>query len=277
MSAPEPVLSPDDVAIWDAWWRAAEVHARTRAHLRRLDSARRCIAEALATAADWCAMWSGGKDSTAMTHLLRQEAGRLPVYSEKDDLDYPGEREYVERLGAAWDLDLRVLVPPVSPRRWIAEHAAELSAEADMHSRAAGLSKACFYEVAEAAGAAHAGAFLGLRAEESRGRAASRATHGRLYRKRPNRWHPAGQRICTPLGDWRGLDVMAYLAAHGIEPLPVYRCVALLAADEPWRVRKSWWIPGADARWGGLTWLRRYWPSLHAQLCEWLPDTRRLT
>src|SRR5690606_13832135 len=97
------------------------------------------------------------------------------------------------------------------------EHAREMRADEDMHARTAALSKAAFYSVVEEATAPHDLVFLGLRAEESRGRAMNRATRGTLYRK------ANGQVVCQPLADWRGLDVYAYLFARGIDVLPVYR------------------------------------------------------
>jgi len=270
----EPRLRPEDLAVWEMWQRTARLRAQSALHRRRVERARVLIAEALATAPRWCGMWSGGKDSTVMVHLLAGQG--VPVASEKDDLDYPGEREYVENLALAWGLELTVLVPPISPSAWIAEHAAELSADGDMHSRAAGLSKACFYDLVEAHGAKYDGIFLGLRSKESKGRALNRATRGTLYRKLPSKWHSAGQWVCAPLSDWDGLDVYAYAQTHGIDLLHVYRCVAFLHRNEPWRVRKSWWIPGADARWGGVAWLRHYYPSLYSRLRGWLPDASRL-
>lgn len=40
---------------------------------------------------------------------------------------------------------------------------------------------------------------------------------------------------------------------------------------DPSRVRKSWWIPGDLGKYGGATWLRRYYPSLFARLKAWFP------
>jgi 3'-phosphoadenosine 5'-phosphosulfate sulfotransferase (PAPS reductase)/FAD synthetase len=270
----EPMLEAADHAAWEAWQRAVRTHALTVVHARRVEAARRVASECLARYPDAAVMWSGGKDSTAMTHLVCVDLGARSqeVYSEKDDLDFPGEREYVEELARGWDLErLRILEPPVSPARWIAEHAAELSAEDDVHSRAAGLSKTCFYDVVEGASRQHHAIFLGLRSEESRHRRLNRAVHGVLYTKR------SGQTVCTPLGDWRGIDVYAYLETRGIELLPVYRCVGLMDADEPWRVRKSWWLPGQHSARGKTMWLRHYYPTLYRQLCAWLPDARLRT
>jgi 3'-phosphoadenosine 5'-phosphosulfate sulfotransferase (PAPS reductase)/FAD synthetase len=267
----EPILIAQDREAWDAWQRTALVHAKSVRFARRLAQAIAAVDAALATSERPCVMWSGGKDSTVLAHLVCVEMGwSVAVASEKDDLDYPGEREYVEKLARDWDVDLTILTPMVSPGQWIADHAAELSADDDMHSRAAGLSKACFYEVVERWAVDRDLVFLGLRKDESRGRMLNRVTHGLTYRKRD------GQTICQPLGDWSGLDVMAYLASRGIDQLPVYRCIGLMHRDEPWRLRKSWWIPGAATRWGGVVWLRRYYPSLFRQLCQWLPDTSRV-
>ena len=272
----EPRLRYDDLRAWDGWQKTVLLHSKTLAHGRVVDNAKRVITATLKAAPDSAVMWSGGKDSTVMTHLICVGAGaRLPVLSEKDDLDYPGELAYVERIAAAWGLDLRILTPPISPSHWIADHAAELDICGDYHSRAAGLSKACFYDVVEKANAGFGGIFLGLRQEESNGRAIDRATHRAtiggqrvldLYQRANGKW-----RSC-PLGGWKGIDVYAYAETHGIELLPLYKCIAFMHAREPWRIRKSWWIPGASSRMGGVAWLAHYYPSLFAKLRTWFPS-----
>lgn len=269
----EPILSADDHAAWAMLQRAALAVARSAGHRRRVDQAKAAAEAALAAHPNAAVMWSGGKDSTVLTHLVCVGLGAgVPVYSEKDDLDYPGELAYVTTLANAWGADLRVVSPPFSVREWIAANAARLNASDDMHSRTAELSKAAFYEVVEDAGASHEMVMLGLRSEESRGRRMNRAARGLLYRKKPTARHPAGQVVCQPLADWSGMDVYAYLAANEIEPLPVYHCIAFMHRTEPWRVRKSWWLPGASARHGGIAWLRRYYPSLYQQLRDWMPE-----
>lgn len=273
----EPVLRPEDERIWAAWVATCRIHARQREHLRRVDTARRRVADALAAAPAWGVFWSGGKDSTALVHLACVDLGRsLPVVSEKDDLDYPGEEGYVGGIARAWDLELTVLRPEVSPRAWMAANARDLGAGGDLHSRAAGLSRACFYDVVERYGARFDGVMLGMRQEESKGRAKSRAVHGTLYRK-AHPYRDGGQWVSTPLADWSGLDVMAYLLSRDIPMLSVYRCVALAHAREPWRLRKSWWVPGSHSRWGGVAWLQHYYPSLYRQLAEWTTDANSYT
>lgn len=267
----EPVLTDDDRRIWEIWMRAACEHTRTQSYARKLDIARSVASNELEKASSPIIMWSGGKDSTAMTHLIRVGLGAdVPAISEKDDLDYPGEREYVEHFATAWSLRLTILTPAVSPRAYLAEHAHELRAWDDVHSRRSGLSAAVFYGEIERAGAEHDTIFLGLRKYESCHRMMNRNVNGLAYTKQN------GKRVTQPLGDWCGLDVMAYMQSHDIDPLPVYRCIAFMHAQELWRVRKSWWLPGASGAHGGVAWLRRYYPSLYAQLRAWMPSAESL-
>lgn len=267
----EPVLDEQDRRVWETWMRTARVHARTRAYLRRLETALRVAGEEIERAERPALMWSGGKDSTVMVHLVRVVLGAdVEAISEKDDLDYPGEREYVERLATAWSLRLRIVEPEVSPRAYLSAHARELTAWDDLHSRRAGLSRACFYGLVEAATETHDVVLLGLRKHESRHRMMNRNTRGLAYTKAD------GKRIVQPLGDWSGLDVLAYAATHDVDLLPVYRCVGFMHASEPWRVRKSWWVPGSSGAKGGVAWLARYYPSLYAQLREWMPTAEGL-
>lgn len=262
----EPVLADDDRAIWSTWVETAATHARTRSHARRIDAARRVLDGVLTNTPDAAVSWSGGKDSTVMTHLACVLHGApWKVYSEKDDLDFPGEREYVESLSRAWGLDIEILTPPFSCAQWIADHAAEMHVGEDIHARAARLSKAAFYPLIEASNARHDCTLLGLRTEESAIRRHVRISKGLHYRLANGRWR------ALPIADWPAIDVYAYAVSHGIDLLPVYRCVGFMHREKPWMIRKSWWLPGSSASYGQIAWLRRYWPSLYRTLCGWFP------
>ena len=127
--APEPLLTPEDVRIWDRWQATFSMHSRTLAFQRAVDAARRVAERSLKDATSPLASWSGGKDSTAMTHLLSQMGSTtLQVVSEKDDLDYPGEEEYVLGLSKVWGTNLKVVRPPVSPMQWLMDRRGALSA-----------------------------------------------------------------------------------------------------------------------------------------------------
>lgn len=271
----EPILRPDDLRAWDIWQRAASVHASTLAFSRRVDSAKRVVEQVLRASPTVACSWSGGKDSTVMSHLVVVEMGatQVELLSEKDDLDYPGEESYVRGLAEAWGAKLRVIHPAISPTSWLREHAVEMTAGEDIHSRRAGLARACFYKLMEEADRSYDAVMLGIRSEESGRRRVLRETRGRCYPLKGR----GGQVRGLPIADWRGIDVYAYAVSRGIELLPLYRCIGLMHAEKPWLVRKSWWLPGDNARMGGVAWLRRYYPSLYRQMQVWFPDAPMFT
>lgn len=269
--ATEPILRADDIAAWDIWMRTAAVHARTQAFRRHVDSAKRAVDRALAKSRKACFSWSAGKDSTDGSHLVTVEMGyrEVELLSEKDDLDFPGEEAYVTDLAAAWGATLRIVRPAISPAAFIEAAAlrGEIHAGDDIHGRAAALSKACFYKVMEEADRAYDVVMLGLRAEESGMRRMVREKRGLVYELASR----GGQVRANPLGDWTGLDVFAYAESRGIPMLHVYRCIGLMHRDKPWRLRKSWWLPGSGSARGQIVWLERYYPSLFRRLVSWMP------
>lgn len=269
----EPILRADDREAWSYWERVASVHASTRAFTRRVDGAKRLVERALVRGGRACVMWSAGKDSTCLAHLVVQEMGlrHVELVSEKDDLDYPGEEAYVERLAAEWGAKLRILRPDVSALGWVREHMVGHADE--IHSRSAGLSKAVFYRLVDQANREYAVVMMGLRAAERGPRKRVLESMGPVYEVQ------SGARVhASPLAWWSGLDVLAYALTRGFELLPVYRCIALLHREAPWEVRKSWWLGGEGSRrHGHLAWLRHYWPSLYAEWVSWMPAVRVLT
>lgn len=269
--------------MWRTWMRAAEVHASTRAFQRHVDSAKWAVEKALRLAMEaglperTCFSASAGKDSSVGWHLVAVEMG-IPceAVSEKDDLDFPGEESYLRALEAAWGVPVRIVHPPVSPSAFIEDQARRGSLQPgdDIHARSAGLSKACFYKVIEEATRDYSVHMLGLRAEESGQRAILTQVKGRVYELRGARVKGSDaprQFRCNPIAGWTGLDVYGYAASRGFDLLHVYRCVGLMHADDPSRVRKSWWLPGASSSRGQVAWLHRYYPSLYERMRGWMP------
>ena len=262
----EPILNDEDRRIWAQWERASCAHSRTRLHAARVDSAKRYIDEMMIVAPCAYAAFSGGKDSTAMLYLLNDNGCSVRVMSVKDDLDFPGEEQFVRSTCERIGFNLDVLHPPFSLQDWLRHHAYELSADEDMHSRHAEFSKAAFYDVIEAYRELHdsPGVFLGLRKQESYGRLMNRVTHGAVYETKIGEWR------CQPICDWHGIDVFAFLLSRDAPILDVYRCCRL--HESPERIRKSWWLPGKSSRKNGMVWLKTYYPSLFRRLCSVLPD-----
>lgn len=253
-------------------WRALRLHSLTRDFRARLDGARRALDRARILDLDWRVGLSGGKDSTALAILLSEHGWRVRGMSVKDDLDYPGERDYIAALLARAVLDADILTPQVSLLAWLRQH--RVSLVDDLHSRAAELSREHFYGLLDRHRAQHgyAGVLLGLRSQESRGRRMNRATHGLVYTRRFD-----GLTIAQPLADWTPEDVHAFLLSRDVPLLPVYLCID--PEQDPMSLRKSWWVCGGGvARRGGhYTWLRRWWPQLYQLAADIDPEVRRIS
>lgn len=265
----EPVLTDEDRRLWAMWERAAVAWSKTLAHSVRVDRAQDTLRRFSEASNDngWRLMWSGGKDSTAMAHLAANAGvGVVRAVSVKDDLDFPGEEEYVQERAREWGVDVEVIHPTCSLVELVSNDNEAFIPGADIHGRGTLLSRAGFYPLLRDHRASHGNYHiaLGLRTAESRARTVNRATHGTIYRKKD------GQLVCQPIADWADIDVYAYLFSNDIEVLPLYRCVRL--SESPGRVRKSWWLPGKSATQGGTIWLRTYYPSLFSKLREMLPQ-----
>lgn len=267
------MLRREDEVAWESWQRAALAHSRTLVHRRRVESAQRHLEAAVRHGGAVGLWWSGGKDSTVLTHLAAQLHAPVRYLSVKDDMDYPGEESYVRELAESWGVRVEVLRPAVSA--WgalVANAAAGAGVQEDIHAYDSGLSRACFAPVVEEANRTLEVSVLGLRAEESRGRRANRALRGVLYPRRGLGLGGGPLWVSQPLADWKGVDVYAYAAAHEVPLFPVYRCIALMHRQEPWRLRMDWWWPGAHAARGGMAWLRRYYPGLYRQALSAWPE-----
>ena len=188
----EPVLRREDHEAWDYWRRVCDVHARSPGFQRRVTQAKRYVLEALELEPRACVMWSAGKDSTCLAHLVVHELGltHVPLISQKDDLDYPHEEAFVRELAVSWGAQLEVLRPDVSALNYLREHMREV--DQDLHSRSAGLSRVVFYDLVDRASAAY-----GVRHDGAASAGERRPHDAPLYRW-PSRAPQVWQGACPP-------------------------------------------------------------------------------
>lgn len=256
-------------------WESAEIRYRAWAmsdtHRRRVDRAYEIVLQFMdGQPVNPRIAWSGGKDSTAMLHLVTQRCGyRVRAMSVKDDLDYPEERGYVDGLAAELGIDLDV-VEPASLSAWLSANRSEWEPGEDIHGRRAKLSDRFFYGEIDRyrRKSGSEAVFLGLRAKESAPREVHLSARGPIYRQRHS-----GQDVCCPLAHWTADDVFAYLLSSGVDPLPCYRYVD--EHDDPGQIRKSWFLPGAHCRHGSAAFLRRWRPKLWAWVLRRWPEFSR--
>lgn len=239
--------------------------------------------------------FSGGKDSTVALHLALQVEPNVPVVFFDSGLEFPETYRYLEQLQDQLRLQLHWLPAQhttlellIASGAW--DHTAPRQPTPDLH-------QVLITEPAARAHRSHGpGELWGLRAEESRGRAAlyanalrtetARSCDGCCAPTAPTTLATARRRqhgglirradetvVLGPIWDWKTPDVWAYLARHQLPVNPVYAKLRRLGAPEH-MLRVSHMLDGNRLEDGRVTWLRRGWPDLFEDLAGVLPRLR---
>lgn len=245
-----------------------------------------CI-EAHVAAHDGYLAFSGGKDSAVVLDLARRVDPALPVVWFDSGCEFPETRTYIYDLADTWGLNLTVIrAQPtllevlVAGGAW--DHRAPDRAVPNLHE----------VLITAPARLAHdmfgAGELWGVRSAEAKGRrhlhnaalAAQIRAHCRgccpprsLQQRQRHGGTVArvdGTTAYSPIWDWPTTRVWEYLAAHGIPLNPVYAKLRDLGAPEH-ATRVAHVVDANQLEAGRISWLRRGWPTLFAELVEHLP------
>ena len=254
---------------------------------RDLDLIRARIQAHLDTADGYVAV-SGGKDSLVTLHLARQVDPDVPVVFFDSGFEYPETYQYLADLADRWQLNLDVI-----PARYTTLEVLTATGAWDHHApHPATVPDLHRILITEPATRAHAlygpGELWGVRAAESRGRAAAyanalratpcpcrppctgrqaRARHGGVIRR------VDGTTAYGPVWDWKTDEIWAYIARHHLPVNPVYPKLARLGAPEH-ALRISHMLDAGRLEEGRVTWLRRGWPALFEEIATLLPRIR---
>lgn len=234
--------------------------------------------------------FSGGKDSTVVLHLARQVDPAVPVAWFDSGLEFPETRDYIDQLATTWRLNLSVIkARPTALETLIAsgawDHDAPDQATPDLHTALITAPAALAHQL-------HGpGELWGVRSAEARGRRLLYA--GQLNRQIAAECHgccPTGARPTRqqrqrhggviarvdgttaygPIWDWTTPNVWEYLAAQRVPANPIYTKLRRLGAPEQ-SLRVAHVIDANQLEAGRVTWLRRGWPQLYADLLDVLP------
>jgi phosphoadenosine phosphosulfate reductase len=238
--------------------------------------------------------FSGGKDSLIVLDIARAAEPNVPVAFFDSGFEFPETYRYLSELIGNWGLARQF--------HWISARQTTLevlhaTAAWDHHrsapARRADLRDILITEPASRAHQAHGpGELWGVRAQESRGRAAlyaqalraetaarcnpaccpggvraRRGSHGGVIRRTD------GTVAYGPVWNWTADDVWAYIARRRLPVNPVYAKLRRLGAPEHF-LRVSHMLDGGRLEHGRVTWLRRGWPSLFDELACVLPRIR---
>jgi 3'-phosphoadenosine 5'-phosphosulfate sulfotransferase (PAPS reductase)/FAD synthetase len=123
------------------WRNLYSLHSTLKEYKKKVENSKEIIAEFLTLSKlETRVNWSGGKDSTVLAHLVNSIA-KTKVLSEKDDMDFPNELEYVKSTAALYGWDLDIITPDVKLWDIIKEH----DFTEDIHSSGTDFSDKYFY------------------------------------------------------------------------------------------------------------------------------------
>ena len=253
---------------------------------RDLDTLRRRIQRHLDDHEGYVA-FSGGKDSLVVLHLVHQVAPDVPVAFFDSGLEFPETYAYLHSIAERWRLHLHTIPARTSALEVLAESGAW-----DHHAPDREVPNLHQILITEPVAAAHQrhgpGELWGVRAQESRGRAAAYANALRSAQCgcRPTctgqtRRARHGGRIARvdgtvafgPVWDWKTEEIWGHISRHHLPVNPVYDKLRRLGAPEHF-LRVSTVIDGNRLEEGRITWLRRGWPTLFEELAAVLPRLR---
>lgn len=203
--------------------------------------------------------WSAGKDSTAMTHIVKMLYPETPIVIQFDDCDWPDKKKYVERVANAQGWKYNVVAPDFSV--WTEAKKFKIGFE-ELCSVNHPFTQKTFIELLENKRLELncVGSFIGLRAKESLARRYNMAIRGDLYRLKSGVWH------CLPMGQWEAQDVFAYLIENNIEINP---CYFHNRFKDPEAIRLAYALPTTmGMRLGDMEHIRVYYPEQYRRLRE---------
>lgn len=227
----------------DERWRAAfQEWSRTRDHVQRVREAEDVIRSAMDRASRPYVAFSGGKDSTALLHLVTRQEPGVMVWHWDFGRSFVPRPLHEESLAIARAAGARRLQVDTSQQYEAQGRQARGVWARSLFARVLPRLQAQGYDLG----------FVGIRAEES-GKRRRRIAAGRSL---------SSIQECWPLAAWTWMDVWAYLLTHDLPWLSTYdREAALVGWD---RVRFSTFFSGgmdylgASAAQGVLHWRWRW-------------------
>ena len=253
--------------MYNYWSKIYLQHAKSKSYLKQLDLANKVIDEALDLGIRSCGNISGGKDSTCLMNLLFTKDSSFKFVTEKDEMDFPDELDYINNfISKGYNIDI------IKPKISLWDSVKDFNICEDIHSKGTNFSDTYFYNLLKDYQKTNKYKliFLGLRAEESKGRAFNYKTKGHIYYNKT--WQ---QIVVQPLATWTAKDVFAYLFSNNLPILNMYFKTKFVSSPE--QIRKSWVLPSAQANAGQVQYLKYYYPDIYNKLSKFNPNIRSYT
>jgi len=240
-------------------WRrpGAEVdllYARLSTHQQLLERTRRQIEQALSRECVWCVLFSGGKDSTVLLHLVREQRPDVPALFIDSGAEFPETYDLIGRTPNV--ITQHVGMTLLDMYRTTGLFGAE-AVQPGTHWRANDIKQTMITTPIAFANQLHGftGNLNGLRAEEAAGRRKLAKAHGWLWQAKDGVWR------CSPLLDWSVRDVWAHIAANDLDYNAAYDVMDQLGVPRE-QQRVAPYCGGTAIGRGRWAVLKRGWPEL---------------
>jgi len=225
--------------------QVALLHARLPIFQRHVKAAREIIRQALETSKYPYIAFSGGKDSTVVLHLVREQASNTPGVWSDDEWYLPETEDYINRVSN---------IERIRTKAW---HAEFLQVKGDYD----GVS-----DYAQQQG--YGLVFLGLRQEESVARRLHLRRFGSLFRAEvDSMWH------CSPIHNWTWQDVWAFIVSNELDYNKAYDKLEALGVSPKHQRVGPLAVERVLGR-GQLAILKRGWPCLFNRFAAEFPEAR---
>ena len=203
--------------------------------------------------------FSGGKDSTVLSHLVRQLKPDIPHVFFDAKCSFPETQEFLKRMSKKINLIIYEIKEPfleTLKRKGLLDPLIESETM-----------KVTVYQPIREILAKYKfdGVFLGLRAHESIGRSQLLRSKSKIFfNKRDNIWQ------FLPLGWWKASEIWMYIDVKNLDYNRVYDVYTPLQPRE--ELRCSYWAGETNRRRGRFVYLKYYYPSLWNELLAKRPE-----
>lgn len=232
-----------------------ELYARLDIHKRKVTQSQERVTKWLKLVSRPYIAFSGGKDSTCVLALVREQADIPAVYIDAECC-FPEVRQLIDATPNTIDF------PAVEPfLDTLARFGMDSGAPLDKATM-----RSTVYEPIKQMIEQYGfdGVAYGLRADECRNRAMHAYKRGAIFQyKRDGLWG------CQPIWDWSYNNVWAFIVSNSLPYSGTYDLMWDAPIEDQ---RVSYWAGETKRRYGRWAWLKRNYPDLFAQLCKRIPE-----